>query len=46
MLLIWLRKGVFAYAQVEAQTSCASRCSSLSCRTQSIVYYRYVGSLR
>lgn len=44
MLEIWLRKGALVYAQAEAQSSCASGCASLSCRTQSIVYYRYVGS--
>ena len=44
MLEIWLRKGVLAYTQDEAKVSCASGCASLSCRTQSIVYYRYVGS--
>ena len=43
MLAIWLRKGVFIYAQEEAKTSCNSGCASLLCRTQSIVYYRYVG---
>ena len=44
MLRIWLRKGVLAYAQEETTVSCASRGVCLGCRTQSIVYYRYVGS--
>ena len=43
MLEIWLRKGVLAYAKDETQTSCAKRGTCSSCRTQSIVYYCYIG---
>ncbi|OGV40649.1 MAG: hypothetical protein A3F46_01740, partial [Legionellales bacterium RIFCSPHIGHO2_12_FULL_42_9] len=44
MLEIWLRKGVLSYAEQGATISCASRGACSSCRAQSIVYYRYVGS--
>lgn len=43
MLEIWLRKGVLAYAEDRTQAPCASRGACSGCRTESIVYYRYVG---